>query len=82
MGTDHFKRPEGAQDVAILVVGPGAPARILSFLKHKLLSCKTRALKPHPSADSGDFVLHINPHTYAQQTESQKCQRYLSHSRS
>lgn len=49
MNTDHFQGPEWAQAVATLAVGPGAPARILSFLQNKLLSCKTWTFKPHPS---------------------------------
>lgn len=47
--TYHFKRLEGAQDVATLATGPGAPPRILSFLEDKLLPTKTQAFKPYPS---------------------------------
>lgn len=47
--TYHFQRPKGAQAVATLAVGPGAPTRILSFLQHKQLSSKTWTLKPYPS---------------------------------
>lgn len=47
--TYHFERPHGPEGIAVLAVGPGVPAWILSFLQDKLLTCKPLAVIPHPS---------------------------------
>ena len=46
--TYHLERSEGAQVVSALAVGPGAPARVLPFLQHKLLPSEARELIPDP----------------------------------
>ena len=54
--TDHTERPHGQQTVAVLAIGPSAPAGVLALLQNKLLPSKGLTLIRHPPVHQNTSV--------------------------